>query len=137
AALVSDDEIALYRTSEEGTEQRDTLKTESGEKVTHLRLGRTDSLVAATERGNLYHWQLTPELALTDIVHASTQTITAVEYAIGGVSVIVGDAKGARSGWFRVRRQDEVDDMTLARVHGFPCRPAAGRASPSPAPHEA
>src|SRR6266568_8133122 len=45
AALVSDDEIALYRTSEEGEKRRDTLKTEAGEKVTHLRLGRTDALV--------------------------------------------------------------------------------------------
>jgi len=128
AALVSDDEIALYRTSEEGTEQRDTLKTDGGERITQLRLGRTEALVAATERGNLYHWQLAPEVALTDIVHASTQTITAVEYAIGGVSVIVGDARGELSAWFRVRLKDEDEHLTLVQAHAFPGQGTAIRA---------
>src|SRR6266496_4136855 len=128
AALVSDDEIALYRTSEEGTEQRDILKTEGGERITQLRLGRTDALVAATDRGNLYHWQLAPEVALTDIVHASTQTITAVEYAIGGVSVIVGDARGELSAWFRVRLKDEDEHLTLVQAHAFPGQGTAIRA---------
>ena len=63
AALVADDEIALLVIDAEGNEQaRHAPTREAGEKVTHLRLGRTDGLVAATDKGNLYHWELVPEL---------------------------------------------------------------------------
>jgi len=120
AALVADDEIALLVIDAEGNEKRDTLRTEAGEKVTHLRLGRTEGLVAATDKGNLYHWLLVPEIKRTDLVHVGGAAITAVEYALGSISILVGDAQGNVSAWFRVRLKEEDEDLALVRSHMFP-----------------
>jgi phosphate transport system permease protein len=119
AALVADDEIALLVIDAEGNEKRDMLRTEAGEKVTHLRLGRTEGLVAATDKGNLYHWLLVPEIKRTDLVHVGGAAITAVEYALGSISILVGDAQGNASAWFRVRLKEEDEDLALVRSHVF------------------
>ena len=128
AALVADDEVAVVRIDEEGNEARKTLQTEAGDRITHVRLGRTETLVAATEKGILYHWQLVPEVRLTDTVHTGPEAITAVEFALGGVSLIVGDAKGNLSSWFRVRERDDAEDLTLVRAHAFPSQGVTIRA---------
>ena len=125
AALVADDEIALLVIDAEGNEKRDTLRTEAGEKVTHLRLGRTDGLVAATDKGNLYHWLLVPEIKRTDLVHVGGDAITAVEYALGSISILVGDAQGNVSAWFRVRLKEEDEELALVRSHVFPSQGTA------------
>ena len=50
----------LYRNEGDGTEQKDILKTRDGERVTRLRLGRGDSLVAGTATGSLYRLDVAP-----------------------------------------------------------------------------
>ena len=95
AGLVADDEVVVVRIDEEGDEQRGRpFRPRRASRITHVRLGRTETLVAATDKGNLYHWELVPEVRLTDTVHVGPEAITAVEFALGGISLIVGDAKG-------------------------------------------
>jgi phosphate transport system permease protein len=121
AALFGDDEIALYRKNEDdGSELRDSLRTRDGERVTELRLGRVDSLVAGTERGNLHFWELLPELRLTEVQSASSRPISALNWAIGGISVLVGDEAGNVSAWFRVRAEEEDKELSLVRAHDYP-----------------
>ncbi len=123
AALFGDGEIALYRKNEDdGTELRDALRTRDGERVTDLRLGRVDSLVAGTERGNLQFWELQPELRLTEVQSASSRPISALNWAIGGISVLVGDEAGNVSAWFRVRVREEDTDLSLVRAHDYPAQ---------------
>jgi len=129
AALYGDDEVALFRKNEDdGTELRETARTRDRERISELRLGRVDSLVAGTERGNLHFWELTPELRLTDVKPASVGPITALNWAIGGISVLAGDAAGNVSAWFRVRVQEDDPELSLVRAHDFPPQGSAIRA---------
>jgi phosphate transport system permease protein len=124
----ADDEILVYRTNDEGAEQRAALKTNDGEKVTAVRIGRSDTLLAATEKGNLYHWELAPEPRLTQVVHVSDGAISSVEFVLGNVTAIVGDALGNVSGWFRVRLNEDDPDGQLVKAHSFPSQGVAIRA---------
>jgi phosphate transport system permease protein len=124
----ADDEVIVWRTGDEGEEHRAELKTRDAERVTHVRIGRRDTLVASTEKGNLYHWELAPEVRLTEVVRVSEEPITAIEYVLGNVTLIVGDAKGNLSGWFRVRRKDDDPEPAFVKAHAYPSQGAAIRA---------
>jgi phosphate transport system permease protein len=124
AALVGDDEIVLARVGEvpegeEGPEPAlETLRTRDGERVTHVRLGRS-ALVAGTEAGQLYHWELGgAESRLTDVTKVSSAPLTAVEFGLGGNTVIVGDRDGDLSGWFRARPSAEAEPA-MVKAHDF------------------
>jgi phosphate transport system permease protein len=118
--LVGDDEIRVYRTDDEGNEHRAALRTRDGERISHVRIGRSDTMVAATERGNLYHWELAPEPRFTEAVKVSEDGITAVEFTLGSVTAIVGDARGKLSAWFRVRPDEGDAEMRFVRAHEYP-----------------
>jgi phosphate transport system permease protein len=125
AGRVADDEILLYRRNEgDGTEHRDSLKTRDGERVTRLRIGRGEALVAGTATGSLYYWELAPELRLAEVKQGAARQITALEWALGQVSILVGDDAGAVSAWLRVRQKDEDPEPALVRSHQF--QPQAG-----------
>jgi phosphate transport system permease protein len=128
AGVVAGDEIAVFRTDGEGAEHRATLRTNDGERVTRVRIGRSDTLVASTEKGNLYHWELTPEVRLTEVAHVSSEPITALEYVLGNITALVGDSTGGLGGWFRVREKDEDPDLRFARAHSYPSQGTAIRA---------
>ena len=120
AAQVADDEIAVYRKNQDdATEERYTVRTPSGEKITALALGRTDTLAAGTESGRVFLWELGGEPRLVSLVAASDRPVTALLYSLGSNSVIVGDAAGAVSGWFRVRLKDEDTDLSLVKAHEY------------------
>ena len=125
AALVAGDEVAVVQVDEEGAEQRGSVRVPGGETITHIRLGRIQSLVAVTDKGNLYHWELGAENHLTDTVRVGTEPVTAVEYALGGNSIIVGDAKGNLTSWFRVRLKEDDDHLTMVQAHAFPSQGVA------------
>ncbi len=119
AALLGNDEIVVVRVDESEQEKRETLRTD-GERVTHIRLGRTEGLVASTDKGNLHYWELGSEVRKIEVKHASVEPITALEYVLGGNSLLVGDDKGNLSAWFRVRERDEDADLSLVQAHQFP-----------------
>ncbi|HEY6546413.1 MAG TPA: hypothetical protein VI589_00850, partial [Vicinamibacteria bacterium] len=118
-AVPADDTVLVWRTDDEGAEHRAELKTKPGDRITRVRIGRSDTAVASTEGGNLYHWELVPEVRLTETVHVSEKPITALEYTLGNITLIVGDAEGHLSGWFRVREKEEDTDLHFVKAHAF------------------
>jgi phosphate transport system permease protein len=125
AGVVDEDEIAVVRFDDEGAEHRASLETRGGERITRVRIGRSETIVAATEKGNLYHWELTPEVRLTEVAHVSSEPITAIEFVLGNVTAVVGDSTGSLSAWFRVREKDEDHDPRFARAHSYPSQATA------------
>ena len=124
AALVGDDEIVLARVGEAPDGEPapepalETLRTRDGEKVTHVRLGRS-ALVAGTELGQLYNWDIGgAESRLTDVTKVSSAPLTALEFGLGGNTVIVGDRDGNLSGWFRARPSAEAEPA-MVKAHDF------------------
>lgn len=120
AAVVSDDEIAIVRSSDDGTDQKLSIKAEGGAALSHVRLGRGDTLVAATRAGDVLRYELLPEPRLTGSTRVANGEITALEFSLGGVSLLVGDAQGTVSAWFPVRKSEDDPDPTFVRAHEFP-----------------
>jgi phosphate transport system permease protein len=117
AAIVGDRDLVLWRTDDAGAEYRATVAVAPGQRVTHVRVGRNGVTVAATTRGRMYHWVFDDEAPrLTDVSPVTNGEITALEFVIGGNSVVVGTAGGEVSSWFRAAMPDGVDAMVRAHV---------------------
>jgi phosphate transport system permease protein len=119
AALVGDSDIVLARFGDDGTAVLETLPPREGERVTHVRLGRNAELVAATATGRLHQWDIGgEEVHLTETIKVSDVDITALEYGLGGNTIIVGDGNGALSAWFRARSNPDAP-LELVKAHEF------------------
>ena len=98
---------------------------EGNDAVTRVRLGRAGSLAATTASGVLYHWDIGNGAAqLTDTAKVSQAPLTAVEWALGGTTVIVGDESGGVSAWFRARLRPEAD-LRMVKAHDFESQKSA------------
>ncbi len=117
--VATDTQVLVYRTDDEGGEHRGSLETQAGDRITHVRIGRSDTAVAATDQGNLYHWELAPEIRLTETKHVSEAPITAIEFTLGSLTLVVGDQRGESSGWFRVRLRDENTELNYVKAHSL------------------
>jgi phosphate transport system permease protein len=124
AALIGDGEIAVVRVDEAEQEKREVLRVE-GARITHVRLSRTEGLVASTEKGDLHYWELGSDFRKAETKHVSAEPITALEYALGSNSLLVGDQKGGLAAWIRVRARDEDENLSLVLAHTF-----AGQGTP-------
>ena len=119
AALVGDSDIVLVRFGDDGSPVLETLPPRAGERVTHVRLGRNAELIAATGTGRLHHWDIGGgEVHLTETIKVSDVDITALEYGLGGNTIIVGDGNGALSAWFRARPNPDAP-LELVKAHEF------------------
>lgn len=118
AGAVGDDEIILFWTDDEGTERRATVSVAAPQVVTHVRIGRNGAVIAGTDRGRVYHWDLQPELQLTDVSPVSKGAISALEWVLGGNSFVAGAEDGSVSGWFRAPT-GPGGEYAMARVHTF------------------
>jgi phosphate transport system permease protein len=127
AALVDDREIVLWRTDDAGTEYRATVTVAGGQRVTQVRIGRNGVVVAGTDRGRMYHWLFSEDQPqLTDVSPVADEPITALEFIIGGMSVVVGTESGEVSSWFRAPMTDGSEAMV--RAHEFEPQGSAVRA---------
>jgi phosphate transport system permease protein len=140
AALVGDDEIALWTSEEaagdtpiaEGAPEGarttlEALRVPAGERVTRLALGRAERLVAGTDRGNVYHWSLNGEARLTSISPLGQSPVTALAWALGEVSFLAGTEKGEVSAWFEGRLADDDAEARMVRAHDFAPQSSAVR----------
>jgi phosphate transport system permease protein len=123
AAVVADDEIAYWWTGADEAEHVATLKVAAPHRVTQIRIGRNGAVIAGTDRGAVYHWELLPELRLTDVSPVSERPITALEWVLGGNSYVAGSEDGALSGWFRA---PVLEDGAYAMVRAHAFEPQAG-----------
>jgi phosphate transport system permease protein len=121
AALLADGSIATWRSSgeAEGEGERARLRPEPGESVTHLRLGRTERLVAGTDRGRVYHWDLAAGPRLTSISPIGSGPVTALEWIVGDVTFVAATQDGGLSAWFPVRLSDDDTEPSMVRAHSF------------------
>ena len=94
AGQVSDTEVALWWLDEGGEERRALVQAGEGHKVTAVRVGRTGTAIAGTDRGEVYHWLLGETATLTDVSPVAASPITALEYIIGNNTFIAGTRDG-------------------------------------------
>jgi phosphate transport system permease protein len=119
AALVGDSDLVLVRFGDDGLPLLKALPARQGERFTVARLGRDAELVAATASGWLYLWDIGGgEARLVETVKVSDVEVSALEYALGGATVLVGDRNGALGAWFRARPDPEAS-LELVKAHEF------------------
>jgi phosphate transport system permease protein len=109
AGQVSPSEVALLWVDESDAERRALVSVASGRTITAVRVGRTGTAIAGTDRGEVYHWRLQEEATLTDVSPVSESPITALEYMIGNNTFIAGSADGRLSAWFRAPANADGD----------------------------
>ncbi|MGH8565507.1 MAG: ABC transporter permease subunit [Gammaproteobacteria bacterium] len=90
--------------------------------VTHLALGLLQrELYTASADGSIHYYDITKKTAppLVDKVGAvgHGQTVTAMQFLSGGISLLVGDSAGGITQWFPVR--DDRNIYSLSRVRSF------------------
>jgi phosphate transport system permease protein len=120
AALLADGSVATWRRSDpEAEPERARLRPEAGESVTHLRLGRTERLIAGTDRGRVYHWDLASLPRLTSVSPIGGGPVTALEWIIGDVTFVAATEDGSLSAWFAVRLHDDDPEPSMVRAHVF------------------
>jgi phosphate transport system permease protein len=121
AALLADGSIATWRQGAggEGDGERQRLRPEPGENVTVVRLGRSERLIAGTDRGRVYHWDLAAGGRLTSVSPVASTPVTALDWIIGEITFVAGTQSGEVSAWFPVRLHDDDPEPTMVRAHVF------------------
>jgi len=126
AAVAGEREIVVQRKgSEDALFVATTLYVGADETITHLRLGRTDHLAAATDRGGLYLWELGEGVRLVDNRSLAPAKVTALAWANADISLLVGDDQGGIAAYFRVRLKDDDPEPSLVRAHVYTKQSAA------------
>jgi len=101
AAIVGDGEVAIAHVADDGTAKVAAVSVAPGQRVTQVRVGRNGVTVAGTDRGRLYRWTFDEDLPLlTDVSPVAEDAVTALEFVIGGNSVVAGTSRGEVSSWF-------------------------------------
>ena len=77
-------------------------------------------VVVGTDHGEVMRWEVkraqsTPQLLQQ--IHVSGKAVTALEFMLGDVSLLVGDASGQVSSWMPVRVSDEGNEQRFEKVH--------------------
>lgn len=93
-----------------------------GRPTTVLVDGSSRRLLAGTDRGEVYCWDVSNAKAAPSLVQrfrASDLAITAVAFLLGDVSVAIGDAGGHVSTWSPVRGPAGAGIATYRNVHEF------------------
>jgi phosphate transport system permease protein len=119
AAVVGDAEIGVSMAEGDGEARRETLHVAAGERITALALGRSDSLAAGTDRGQVYHWELGEPSRLTSVSPTGASPITALEWLIGGATFVAGSEDGNVSAWFATRLREDDENTSMVRAHVF------------------
>jgi len=124
AAVVGDAEIAIWHGDEAGSHKTATVSVPPRQRVTHVRVGRNGVTIAATDQGRLYRWVFEEETPrLTDVSPVAEDPVTALEFVIGGNSVVVGTSRGEVSSWFTAPVPHGGEAMV--RAHDFEPQGAA------------
>jgi phosphate transport system permease protein len=127
AALVGDEEIRVAHVPGSSDAAAgptppvlETLHTRPGDTISHVRAGLGNAVVVGTRGGNLYHWETGGGDAtrLTAVTPVAPAAVTALEWALGGNTLVVGDETGGVSAWFRARLQPETD-LAFVKAHEF------------------
>ncbi len=126
AAAVAPGTLVLVKPGGEGEPSRVQLSSRAGETFTHVALGAGDALFAATDKGDVYHWDIgAAEPRLLEVRKLSNAPVTALSFSLGEISLLVGDNSGELSSWISVRQSEDDADPSLARSHVYESQGAA------------
>jgi phosphate transport system permease protein len=123
AALVGDTEIA-YAWNDGSADRHATLQTPH--RIRQLRIGRNGSLLAGTDAGVVYHWEIGETAQLTDASPVSQTPITALEWMLGGNSWIAAAEDRSLSAWLRAEVGDGMQGMARAHTYAPQTAPVIG-----------
>ncbi|MEO5959485.1 MAG: hypothetical protein ABIR80_10230, partial [Opitutaceae bacterium] len=84
-----------------------------------------NKLFVATDAKKLYHYYLDDNRDAPYRVYDLPANITAMDYVIGDVSLVLGFADGAVESWFGVREKETDTLKPIRRIHAFERMPAA------------
>ena len=124
AAVVANELLLWTHGGEEGPKIESVWRP-AGERITAVALAGTERLIAGTDHGRVYHWELGSERRLTDISPVSDKPVTAVEWLLGDTTFVAGTEEGELSAWFRTRLRDEDEDLAMVKAHAFARQPSA------------
>jgi phosphate transport system permease protein len=121
AALLADGSVATWRQAgdQDAAAERARLRAEPGEAITQVRLGRSERLIAGTDRGRVYHWDLAAGARLTSVSSVGSTPVTALEWIVGDVTFVAGTESGEVSAWFPVRLHEDDAELSMVRAHVF------------------
>jgi phosphate transport system permease protein len=123
AGLVGDNEIA-YAWHDGSADKQVQLQVPH--RIRQIRIGRNGALLAGTEAGVVYHWQIDAEPRLTDASPVSRSPITALEWMLGGNSWIAAAEDGSASAWLRAQVGEGLEGMARAHVFAPQAAPIVG-----------
>ena len=88
------------------------------------------AVLVGTDLGEVFCWEagspnVRPVRTQRFLAADAGQAITALEFLLGDVSVVTGDAAGRVSAWFPVRQPGHSGYMAYQKIHSFASHPAA------------
>jgi phosphate transport system permease protein len=129
AALCADGRLFTGVHEEGGDATVEPVGGELGGRATHLAIdsdGRR--LFVATDDGRLHHWQLDDsrekQYRIIDAARAG-RSITAMDFAIGNNSLLLGFNDGAVEQWFGVREKEDDVLRPFKKIRSFEPLPSA------------
>jgi len=102
------------------------FRPEGEDRITAMAMNEAgDVLIAGTNSGYLHWFDFSDPAGVyrVDRWHAGYEPVTATDFLIGNEALIVGDAAGQVSEWFRVRTPDNV--FRFQKIRSFHPHPAA------------
>jgi len=129
AALCADGRIFTGSYEEGGDATIEPVGGELGARATHLAIdGDGRRLFVTTEDGKLHHWELDDSREKPYRVIAPSKagrTITAMDFAIGNNSLLLGFNDGSVEQWFGVREKEDDVLRPYQKIRSFEPLPAA------------
>ena len=117
--MVAEQQQGLLGPGERKARQYELTADFDGRATQVLLDGRIRQLLVGTDRGQVYEWRLSGvEQAPAFVGHiaVSEVAVSALAYALGEVSLVVGDAAGHVSTWFKV---EENGQRSYRKIHAF------------------
>ena len=117
--MVAEQQQGLLGPGERKARQYELTADFDGKATQVLLDGRIRQLLVGTDRGQVYEWRLSGvEQAPAFVGHiaVSEVAVSALAYALGEVSLVVGDAAGHVSTWFKV---EEDGQRSYRKIHTF------------------
>jgi phosphate transport system permease protein len=116
AGQIADDAVAMSWT--DGDENREEFLRVPAGKVTALAAGQTGTVIAGTDGGKVYRWELGEHAMLTDVSNVSAEPVTALSYLVGARTFVAGTRDGHVSAWFRAPVGAD-ESLGMVRAHEF------------------
>jgi len=117
--MVAEQQQGLLGPGERQVRQYELTAAFDGKATQVLLDGRIRQLLVGTDRGQVYEWRLgavEQVPAFVGHIAVSEVAVSALGYALGEVSLVVGDAAGHVSTWFKV---EENGQRSYRKIHAF------------------